>query len=169
MAQTLNALHTTLSDGKESLAKNTSMRPQADHQDTGIGHVGLRATNLAASAEFYRDIFGMEVAGGSTPDHPLGASAFLTSRPGEQSHEIALFANPIFAHVAFKVSSLAEFRSFGEECPNQVCIQPSRVLRLLLRGPRWQHDRNLLAHWRSEPGAALRGTPRSFAIRRSAA
>jgi catechol-2,3-dioxygenase len=44
-------------------------------------------------------------------DHPLGASAFLCSRSDEESHEIALFANPIFAHVAFKVSSLAELRS----------------------------------------------------------
>ena len=31
---------------------------------------------------------------------------------GEESHEVALFANPAFAHIAFKVSSLAEFRSF---------------------------------------------------------
>src|SRR5947208_2112930 len=31
--------------------------------------------------------------------------------PHEESHEIALFANPAFAHVAFKVSSLAELRS----------------------------------------------------------
>jgi catechol 2,3-dioxygenase-like lactoylglutathione lyase family enzyme len=45
------------------------------------------------------------------PDHPLGATAFLSSRPNEESHEIALFANPVFAHIAFKVSSLAEFRS----------------------------------------------------------
>ena len=31
---------------------------------------------------------------------------------GEESHEVALFANPAFAHIAFKVSSLAELRSF---------------------------------------------------------
>jgi catechol-2,3-dioxygenase len=36
----------------------------------------------------------------------------LSSRPNEQSHEIALFANPAFAHVAFKVSSLLELRAF---------------------------------------------------------
>ena len=35
----------------------------------------------------------------------------MSSRPDEESHEIALFANPLFAHVAFKVSSLAELRS----------------------------------------------------------
>jgi len=110
--QTLNAVHTTLSNGKESLTKNTSIRKQAGRQDIGIGHVGLRATNLAASAGFYRDVLGLEITGGSGSDHPLGASAFLSSRPGEQSHKIALFGNPEFAHIAFKVSSLAELRSF---------------------------------------------------------
>ena len=106
MTQTLNALHTRLSGSKESLAK------EAGRQDISIGHVGLRATNLAASVDFYRDVFGMEITGGSAPDHPLGATAFLSSRPGEQSHEIVLFANPAHAHIAFKVSSLSEFRSF---------------------------------------------------------
>jgi quercetin dioxygenase-like cupin family protein/catechol 2,3-dioxygenase-like lactoylglutathione lyase family enzyme len=80
-------------------------------RNTGIHHVGLHAANPAASAEFYKDVLGMEVIGGSAADHPIGATAFLSSRPGEESHEIALFANPAFAHSAFKVSSLAELRS----------------------------------------------------------
>jgi catechol-2,3-dioxygenase len=81
-------------------------------RNTGIHHVGLHAANPAASAESYRDVLGMEIIGGTSPDHPLGASAFLCSRPDEESHEIALFADPSFVHIAFKVSSLAEFRSF---------------------------------------------------------
>src|SRR5215472_4876328 len=81
-------------------------------RNTGIHHVGLHATNPAASAEFYRDVLDMEIVGGSTADHELGASAFLSSRADEESHEIALFANPAFAHIAFMVSSLAELRSF---------------------------------------------------------
>jgi catechol-2,3-dioxygenase len=85
---------------------------QAGCQNTGIHHVGLRASNPVASAEFYRDVLGMEIVGGSAADHPLGASAFLSSRPNEESHEVALFSNAAFAHIAFKVSSLAEFRSF---------------------------------------------------------
>jgi catechol-2,3-dioxygenase len=105
-------LHTSLSRGKAWSAKEASMRKQAGCRNTGIHHVGLRATNPAASAEFYRDVLGMEIVGGTAPDHPLGATAFLSSRPDEESHEIALFANPAFAHIAFKVSSLAEFRSF---------------------------------------------------------
>ena len=112
MAQTLNALHTHLNGSKESLAKEASAGNQAGRQDERIGHVGLHVTNPAASGEFYRDGFGMEMVGGSTPDHPVGATAFLSSRPHEEAHEIALFANPEFAHIAFKVSSLAELRSF---------------------------------------------------------
>jgi hypothetical protein len=53
----------------------------------------------------------MQLVGGSPADTPgLGASAFLTSRPGEESHEIALFSRPQFRHVAFKVASLAELK-----------------------------------------------------------
>ena len=104
-------LHTSLSRGKAWSAKEASMRKQAGCRNTGIHHVGLRATNPASSAKFYRDVLGMEIVGGSAPDHPLGATAFLSSRSNEESHEIALFANPAFAHIAFKVSSLAEFRS----------------------------------------------------------
>ena len=92
--------------------KTKALDGQAGRQNTGIAHVGLHATNPAASAEFYRDIFGIKITGGSSPDHPLGATAFLSSRPDQESHEIALFANPVFAHIAFKVSSLAELRSF---------------------------------------------------------
>src|SRR5215467_14178448 len=86
--------------------------PSGGCRNTGIHHVGLHASNPAASAAFYKDVLGMQIIGGSSPDDPFGATAFLSSRPGEESHEIALFANPAFAHVAFKVSSLAELRSF---------------------------------------------------------
>jgi len=77
-------------------------------RNTGIHHVGLHASNPAASAEFYRDVLGMEIVGGSSPGQPFGATAFLSSRPDEESHEVALFGNPALAHLACKVSSLAE-------------------------------------------------------------
>src|SRR5215471_18328557 len=87
------------------------MHKPASCRNTGVHHVGLHAKDPAATAEFYRDTLGMQIVGGSGPDNPIGATAFLCSRPDEESHEIALFANPVLAHVAFKVSSLAEFRS----------------------------------------------------------
>jgi catechol-2,3-dioxygenase len=105
------------------MAQTLSSLPARDRaaggRNTGIHHVGIHAANPAASAEFYRDVLGMEIVGGSTPDHPLGASAFLSSRPDEESHEIALLADPAFAHIAFKVSSLAEFRSFHARVVNK--------------------------------------------------
>jgi len=87
-------------------------------RNTGIHHVGLHVKDPAASAGFYRDILGMQVVGGSGSEHPLGATAFLSSRPDEESHEIALFANPMFAHIAFKVQSLAELRSLHARVVN---------------------------------------------------
>src|SRR5215467_9694860 len=87
------------------------MRTHGSCRNTGIHHVGLHVKDPAASAEFYRDILGMQIVGGSGPEHPLGASAFLCSRPDEESHEIVLFAKPENAHVAFKVASLADLKS----------------------------------------------------------
>ncbi len=78
---------------------------------TGLCHVGLRADDPAALAEFYREVLGMQAVGGSEDDSPLGASAFLSGRPDEESHEIVFFKNPDFAHTAFKVSTLGELRA----------------------------------------------------------
>src|SRR5260221_1132451 len=104
-------LHTSLSRGKAWSAKEASMRRQAGCRNTGIHHVGLRATNPAASAEFYRDVLGMEIVGGTPPRHPVGATAFLSDRPEAESPEIALFANPGFGHMAFNVPLLPQYRS----------------------------------------------------------
>jgi catechol-2,3-dioxygenase len=79
-------------------------------RNTGVHHVGLYGKDPAASAIVYRDILDMEIVGGNGAEDPIGATAFLSSRPDEESHGIALVANPTFAHAAFKVSSLAEFR-----------------------------------------------------------
>jgi catechol-2,3-dioxygenase len=78
-------------------------------------HVGMHAKNPAALAEFYRDVMGMQVVGGSDASHPLGLTAFLSGRPNEESHEIAMFANPQFAHYAFKVASLGTLRRFHQK------------------------------------------------------
>ena len=78
----------------------------------GVHHVGLSARDPAALAEFYRDVLGLHVVGGSTADtSAFGASAFLSSHPAEESHDLALFANPAYQHTAFKVRSLAHLRA----------------------------------------------------------
>jgi catechol-2,3-dioxygenase len=79
--------------------------------NVGIHHVGLYAKDPLVSAQFYRDILDMQTVGGTPDGTPgIGASAFLSSRPGEESHEIALFSQPQFRHVAFKVASLADLK-----------------------------------------------------------
>jgi len=78
---------------------------------SGLCHLGIHAKDPAMLAEFYRDILGMQIVGGSEEDSPVGASTFLSSRPEEESHEIVFFANPDLAHAAFKVASLADLRT----------------------------------------------------------
>jgi catechol-2,3-dioxygenase len=95
----------------ESSIKNDGHSHNCACRNTGVHHVGLHAKDPSASAEFYRDLLNMQIVGGSGPEDPLGATAFLSSRPDEESHEIVLFANSVLAHVAFKVSSLKELRS----------------------------------------------------------
>lgn len=95
----------------DQIAWNAPRKASSGCRNSGIHHVGVHATNPAKSAEFYREVLGMDIVGGSTSDHPVGASAFLSSRPDEEHHEVALFANPDLAHIAFKVSSLDALRT----------------------------------------------------------
>ena len=78
----------------------------------GLCHVGIYAKNPASLAEFYGEVFGMQLVGGSDASHPLGPSAFLSGRPREEFHELAMFTNRDLAHVAFKVESLAALKRF---------------------------------------------------------
>ena len=79
-------------------------------QRLGVSHVGIAAKDPAALAGFYRDVLGMVQTGGSAVGSAFGASAFLTSRPDEENHEIVFFADRRYAHTAFRVGSLAELR-----------------------------------------------------------
>lgn len=69
-----------------------------------IGHISLTTENPTALAAFYRDLFQMEVVGGS----PNGATVFLASDPSVESHDLAFSRDPALAHIAFKVNTLAE-------------------------------------------------------------
>ena len=77
----------------------------------GLCHIGIQSRDPALLAEFYREVLGMHIVGGSGADDPFGASVFLSSRPDEESHEIVIFANPAFRHAAFKVATLADLRA----------------------------------------------------------
>jgi hypothetical protein len=60
-------------------------------------------------------VLGMTITEGSSTDGPFGLTAFLSSRPEEEDHELALFANPIYRHFAFKVASLADLRTLHRQ------------------------------------------------------
>ncbi|HEY3080767.1 MAG TPA: VOC family protein [Chloroflexota bacterium] len=77
----------------------------------GVCHVGIGAKDPAALAAFYRVVMGMTVTGGSEAGSDFGACAFLSSRPGEENHEIVFFADRRYAHTAFRVDSLGELRA----------------------------------------------------------
>ena len=78
----------------------------------GVRHVGLSAHDPAALAEFYHDVLGLQAVGGSAAGaSAFGATAFLSSHPAEESHDLALFADPTLQHTAFKVPSLADLRA----------------------------------------------------------
>ena len=81
----------------------------------GLCHVGMYARDPALLAAFYRDVMGLQIVGGSDASHPLGSSAFLSSRPDEEAHEIAMFSNPRFVHRAFRVGSLPALKRFHQE------------------------------------------------------
>ena len=91
------------------------MTQQETPQLIGVRHVGLSARDPAALAEFYHDVLGLQVVGGSAADTSVfGATAFLSSHPAQESHDLALFADPAFQHIAFKVRSLADLRTFHQ-------------------------------------------------------
>ena len=91
------------------------MTQQETPQLIGVRHVGLSARDPAALAEFYHDVLGLQVVGGSAADTSVfGATAFLSSHPARESHDLALFADPTFRHTAFKVRSLADLRAFHQ-------------------------------------------------------
>jgi catechol-2,3-dioxygenase len=77
----------------------------------GFYHVGMAAQDPVALAEFYRDVLGMTITGGSEEGSQFGQTAFLSSRPEDENHELAIFATPMYRHLAFKVDSLADLRA----------------------------------------------------------
>jgi catechol-2,3-dioxygenase len=91
------------------------MNTQTDSSEMiGLCHVGMHARNPALLAAFYRDVMGLQIVGGSDAKHPLGPTAFLSSRPHDESHEIAMFSKPEFVHQAFRVGSLAALKRFHQ-------------------------------------------------------
>jgi catechol-2,3-dioxygenase len=75
-----------------------------------LGHVGVVVKNPKRSAEFYRDLLGMEVTmEGSLSG--LGDFAFLSDRPQVELQTLALATSPRAAHFAVAVPTLGELKA----------------------------------------------------------
>ncbi len=80
---------------------------------TGVGHVGLHAPDPAALAKLYGEVLGVQIVGQDRRNADgVSSSVFLSSRPEEDAHQVAIFANPEISHTAFQVDSLTDLRTF---------------------------------------------------------
>jgi catechol 2,3-dioxygenase-like lactoylglutathione lyase family enzyme len=79
---------------------------------TGLGHVGLYVQDMDLMVEFYSDFLGMTVT-----DRPANDwIVFLSARPEEEHHELALALSPDkhseVQQVSFTVGSLEDLQEF---------------------------------------------------------
>ena len=90
----------------------------------GMRHVGLAAKDPAALVPFYRDVLGMTLVRQTPPDSPIGTTVFLSRHPeGEEDHDLVIFPDPMYAHVAFEVASLTELKASFREVKERVPIK----------------------------------------------
>lgn len=79
---------------------------------TGLGHVGLFVQDPATMVEFYEQFLGMTVTDRGDDDRIV----FLSARPQQEHHELALLRAPDrkseVQQVSFTVGSLADLRAF---------------------------------------------------------
>jgi catechol 2,3-dioxygenase-like lactoylglutathione lyase family enzyme len=90
----------------------------------GTRHVGLAAKDPVSLVPFYRDVLGMTLVRQTPPDSPIGTTIFLSRHPeGEEDHDLVIFPDPMFNHIAFEVSSLSELKRSYEEVKEKVPIK----------------------------------------------
>ncbi len=79
---------------------------------TGLGHVGLFVKDSAAMVDFYAGFLGMQVTDRGEDDWII----FLSARPQEEHHELALVRapdhSPDVQQISFTTGSLADLREF---------------------------------------------------------
>lgn len=79
---------------------------------TGLGHVGLFVRDPAPMVDFYHHFLGMQVTDRGDKDWIV----FLSARPEQEHHELALMTAPErrseVQQVSFTVGSLADLRDF---------------------------------------------------------
>jgi catechol-2,3-dioxygenase len=79
---------------------------------TGLGHVGLYVKDPEVMIDFYSDFLGLTVSDRAEGNRIV----FLSTRPGEEHHELVLFRDETrhtdVQQLSFTVGSLADLRTF---------------------------------------------------------
>jgi catechol 2,3-dioxygenase-like lactoylglutathione lyase family enzyme len=87
---------------------------------TGLGHFGIYVKDLPKMIDFYTNILGLTVT-----DHMGERGAFLSARPEEEHHEIALFQSDDqktdAGQVSFPVETLADLRTLYHRVRDYGC------------------------------------------------
>ena len=82
---------------------------------TGLGHVGLFVQDPAAMVDFYHNFLGMQVTDRGEKDRIV----FLSARPEEEHHELALLQSDTLTsevqQVSFTVASLSDLKQFWSQ------------------------------------------------------
>ena len=121
---------------------------------TGLGHVGLYVRDPAAMVSFYEEFLGMTVTGRGEEDRIV----FLSARPDEEHHELAL-ARSDDRHtdpqqVSFTVGSLADLRNFHAQIKERG--YPVGAGGAHPRDPPTRHQRHFLVSSKAEEAGASR-------------
>ncbi len=82
---------------------------------TGLGHVGLFVQDPEKMVDFYSNFLGMQVTDRGADDWIV----FLSARPQQEHHELALMKAPDrkseVQQISFTVGSLADLRAFWQQ------------------------------------------------------
>jgi catechol-2,3-dioxygenase len=82
---------------------------------TGLGHVGLFVQDPAKMIDFYSNFLGMQVTDRGEDDRIV----FLSARPDQEHHELALAKAPDrkseVQQISFTVGSLTDLRAFWQQ------------------------------------------------------
>jgi catechol 2,3-dioxygenase-like lactoylglutathione lyase family enzyme len=90
----------------------------------GTRHVGLAAKDPISLVPFYRDVLGMTLVRQTPADSPIGTTIFLSRHPeGKEDHDLVIFPDAMFMHIAFEVSSLSELKRSYQEVKEKVPIK----------------------------------------------
>ncbi|GCE29777.1 hypothetical protein KDA_52610 [Dictyobacter alpinus] len=76
-----------------------------------LGHMALFANDPVHLAEFYQNLFGMEMVGKSSNN----SSVFIGGGSVNENHELAFIHNPKAAHIGLKVDSPEDLLAYYQE------------------------------------------------------